>query len=145
MGGQFSMANTGRVRRKPDGGLERAQSERAVQSVFRSDFCRHHMSGTSAAIPAASSKVKGALEVPTPFAAISGHVILPPDRFFNVHILDTETHPGTLFVRHRKSGPENLRKSCVRAGKEWWATAWRPSQGYRQTMAFALRPILSGL
>ncbi len=67
--------------------LEDAQ--RAAQ-VYRPDLYRAAISPLGAAVPAANSKVEGALQTPTHVGSSEGSLILGPDGFFDDRIFDPE-------------------------------------------------------
>jgi ABC-type nitrate/sulfonate/bicarbonate transport system substrate-binding protein len=73
-------------------GLNATEAQQTAAAVFRSDLYRMHLASAGADLPAASAKVEGSLEVPTPVASSRGRLILPPDRFFDARIFD----PGLL-------------------------------------------------
>ncbi|WP_299969092.1 CmpA/NrtA family ABC transporter substrate-binding protein [uncultured Roseobacter sp.] len=69
-------------------GLDEAAARTAARTVFRSDLFRAALSGTSADLPGASSKVEGALEGDTAVASAAGRVILCRDRFFDGRVFE---------------------------------------------------------
>lgn len=73
-------------------GLDPEAAETIAASVFRSDLYRLHLGPAGADLPAASAKVEGTLDRPTPVASSRGKLILPPDRFFDAQVFD----PGAL-------------------------------------------------
>ncbi|MEO8722205.1 MAG: CmpA/NrtA family ABC transporter substrate-binding protein [Sphingobium sp.] len=62
----------------------------AAAQVFRPDIYRAAMVGTDAVIPAASTKVEGAIEHPIGAGSVTGRLILGPDRFFDGMIFDPD-------------------------------------------------------
>jgi NitT/TauT family transport system ATP-binding protein len=62
----------------------------AAAQVFRPDIYRSAMAGTDAVIPAASTKVEGAIAHPTGAGSVTGRLILGPDRFFDGMIFDPD-------------------------------------------------------
>lgn len=69
-------------------GLDRSTAARAARSVFRTDLYRAALSQTSAELPAASSKIEGALHAPQLVSSSSGHLKLGPDQFFDSRIFE---------------------------------------------------------
>lgn len=69
-------------------GLDPKMAETIAASVFRSDLFRQHLGPAGADLPAASAKVEGSLEQPTPVASSRGRLILSPDRFFDAQVFD---------------------------------------------------------
>jgi two-component system, oxyanion-binding sensor len=69
-------------------GLNPKKAQDTAAAVFRSDLYRSHLALAGADLPAASAKLEGSLEVPTPVASSRGRLILSPDRFFDARIFD---------------------------------------------------------
>jgi two-component system, oxyanion-binding sensor len=69
-------------------GLDPATAQTTAAAVFRSDLYRLHLASTGADLPAASAKVEGLLDEPTPVASSRGRLILPADRFFDAQVFD---------------------------------------------------------
>lgn len=69
-------------------GLDATAARSAAATVFRSDLYRLHLASAGADLPAASVKIEGSLEQPTPVASSRGKLILPPDRFFDAQVFD---------------------------------------------------------
>jgi NitT/TauT family transport system ATP-binding protein len=69
-------------------GLDPATAQGTAAAVFRSDLYRLHLVPSGADLPAASAKVEGSLDRPTPVASSRGRLILAPDRFFDARIFD---------------------------------------------------------
>ncbi|MCA0044457.1 CmpA/NrtA family ABC transporter substrate-binding protein [Celeribacter litoreus] len=69
-------------------GLDRDAARKASRAVFRSDLYRQALASTSADLPGASSKLEGALEVPTPVSSPSGRLILGRNQFFDGRIFE---------------------------------------------------------
>jgi two-component system, oxyanion-binding sensor len=62
-------------------------AELAVSS-YRPDLFRRALTPVGAALPGASSKVEGALKVPTAIGSVQGSLVLGPDGFFDGKIFD---------------------------------------------------------
>jgi NitT/TauT family transport system ATP-binding protein len=71
-------------------GLDPAAAAAAATAVWRSDLYRRHLGPAGADLPAASSRLEGAVRVPTAVASSRGRLILPPDRFFDGAIFDPD-------------------------------------------------------
>lgn len=71
-------------------GLDRAQSVRAARQVFRSDIYRDALKGSGMDVPGASSRVEGAISVPSAAASALGRITLLPNQFFDRRIFDPE-------------------------------------------------------
>ena len=71
-------------------GLDRGQAVRAAGGVFRSDIYRDALQGSGMDVPGASSRVEGALAVPTPVASALGRLTLLPNQFFDRRIFDPD-------------------------------------------------------
>jgi ABC-type nitrate/sulfonate/bicarbonate transport system substrate-binding protein len=69
-------------------GLDPEAAQVTAARVFRSDLYRLHLGSTGADLPAASAKVEGSLDQPTPVASSRGRLILPADRFFDAQVFD---------------------------------------------------------
>lgn len=69
-------------------GLKERWAQGLAAAVFRSDLYRLHLGPAGADLPAASAKVEGSLERPTPVASSRGKLILPPDRFFDAQVFE---------------------------------------------------------
>ncbi len=61
-----------------------------VSAAYRPDIYRGALKHMGLAIPAASSKVEGALERPTPVGSVQGTLLLGPDGFFDGQIFDPD-------------------------------------------------------
>lgn len=61
-----------------------------ARRTYRSDIYRAALAETAAVLPAASSKVEGALSAPVPVGAMNGKLILGPDGFFDGRIFDPD-------------------------------------------------------
>lgn len=66
------------------GGEERL----AAETVFRPDLLRRALAPIGADLPAASSKLEGALSAPTEAPSLHGSLTLGPDRFFDGAVFD---------------------------------------------------------
>ncbi len=64
-------------------GLDRRAAQAAGRRVFRSDLYRRFVGDLAPDMPGASSKIEGAISVPTPVASRRGRLTLEPDRFFD--------------------------------------------------------------
>lgn len=71
-------------------GLDRVQAVRTAGQVFRSDIYRDALAGSGMDMPGASSRVEGALAVPTPVASALGRLTLLPNQFFDRQIFDPD-------------------------------------------------------
>ncbi|WP_146588191.1 CmpA/NrtA family ABC transporter substrate-binding protein [Puniceibacterium confluentis] len=69
-------------------GLDRVASVKTAEGVFRSNLHRNALRQTSAELPAASSKIEGALGARTTLHAESGRITLNRDVFFDGRIFD---------------------------------------------------------
>ncbi|SNR49766.1 CmpA/NrtA family ABC transporter substrate-binding protein [Puniceibacterium sediminis] len=69
-------------------GLDRVASVNTAEGVFRSNLHRNALRQTSAELPAASSKVEGALGARTTLPAESGRITLSRDVFFDGRVFD---------------------------------------------------------
>ena len=58
--------------------------------LFRSDIYRRALAGGATPLPGASSKVEGALELPSGAGSDSGKLTLGPDRFFDGRVFDPD-------------------------------------------------------
>ncbi|OSP56430.1 CmpA/NrtA family ABC transporter substrate-binding protein [Pseudoruegeria sp. SK021] len=67
-------------------GTDRAMAISAARDVFRTDLYRRHLRDTGAEFPLADDKIEGAVAAPTAVPAITGTMILSPDRFFDGRI-----------------------------------------------------------
>ncbi|MEM9433918.1 MAG: CmpA/NrtA family ABC transporter substrate-binding protein [Pseudomonadota bacterium] len=65
-----------------------ALTEAQIDLVVRPDLQRQHFARPGFDLPGASSKVEGAILVPTPVASASGELTLHPDRFFDGQVFD---------------------------------------------------------
>jgi NitT/TauT family transport system ATP-binding protein len=72
-------------------GLDVMQARHAAQAVFRSDLYRLHLRPAGADLPAASSRLEGAVSEPGLHPAAAGRVLLLPDRFFDGAVFDPDT------------------------------------------------------
>ena len=61
-----------------------------AQNVFRPDLYRAALSGSSATLPGASSKLEGALAGPLGVGSSQGRLVLGPDKFFDGRAFDPE-------------------------------------------------------
>ncbi|MEM7710591.1 MAG: CmpA/NrtA family ABC transporter substrate-binding protein [Pseudomonadota bacterium] len=64
-------------------GLDPKASADLAKATFRSDLHRVYLDGTGAALPSASSRVEGAIAVPTAIPTSGGTLTLSPDAFFD--------------------------------------------------------------
>lgn len=64
-------------------GLDRRAAQAAGRRVFRSDLYRRFLRDLAPDMPGASSKIEGAISVPTPVASRRGRLTLEPDQFFD--------------------------------------------------------------
>lgn len=71
-------------------GLDGAAARAAGAAVFRSDLYRQNLGPAGAILPAASSKVEGALEAPLTLHTARGPMILSRSRFFDGAIFDPD-------------------------------------------------------
>ena len=71
-------------------GLDRAESRRAAQAVYRTDLYRRHLAPLGAPMPGASSKVEGRIAPGTPVASDQGRLFLAANRFFDDRIFDPD-------------------------------------------------------
>lgn len=71
-------------------GLDRAQAIHAAKQVFRSDIYRDALVGSGMDVPGASSRVEGAVAVPTAAASALGRITLLPNQFFDRRIFDPD-------------------------------------------------------
>lgn len=71
-------------------GLDRAAAIRAAKGIYRSDLHRLALAGTGADLPAASSKVEGAVTSATLVASESGGLLLHRDAFFDGRIFEPD-------------------------------------------------------
>lgn len=71
-------------------GLDSATSRKAAKAVFRSDLYRRHLGPAGADLPAASSRIEGAIAEPGLHPAAAGRVILLPDGFFDGSVFDPD-------------------------------------------------------
>ena len=69
-------------------GIDPQWAASRASAVFRSDLHRLHLRGAGADLPGASEKLEGALVQATALPAERGHLILPPDRFFDARVFD---------------------------------------------------------
>ncbi|MBM2576359.1 ABC transporter substrate-binding protein [Jannaschia sp. Os4] len=69
-------------------GLDRKAAQAAGRRVFRSDLYRRLVGDLAADMPGASSKVEGALAVPTAVASRRGMLTLRPDAFFDGRVFE---------------------------------------------------------
>ena len=69
-------------------GLKTVAAQGTAATIFRSDLYRLHLGPAGADLPAASAKVEGSLDEPTPVASSRGKLILQPDRFFDAQVFD---------------------------------------------------------
>lgn len=72
------------------------ENAKIAAGTFRPDLYRAALAETSEPIPAASSKVEGALASPAAFGATRGHVQLGPDGFFDGKVFDPDDIEGYL-------------------------------------------------
>jgi NitT/TauT family transport system ATP-binding protein len=73
-----------------------AEKSDLARRVYRPDIFRSAMTGIGVDLPNASSKVEGALTVPTPVASSLGKVVLGPDGFFDGVPFDPSDLTGYL-------------------------------------------------
>jgi two-component system, oxyanion-binding sensor len=59
-------------------------------SSYRPDYFRRALKSVGAALPGASSKVEGALMMPTSAGSLQGNLVLGPDGFFDGRIFDPD-------------------------------------------------------
>ncbi|WP_323765421.1 CmpA/NrtA family ABC transporter substrate-binding protein [Marinovum sp.] len=71
-------------------GLDRAAAKAAAARVFRSDLHRAALSGLTASLPTAASRIEGGVSQPTAVPAEAGRLILDRDRFFDGRIFDPD-------------------------------------------------------
>ena len=71
-------------------GLDRTAAKSAAARVFRTDLHRAALSGLSASLPTASSRIEGGVTEPTAVPADVGQLILGRDRFFDGRIFDPD-------------------------------------------------------
>ncbi|TKA97745.1 ABC transporter substrate-binding protein [Cereibacter changlensis] len=71
-------------------GLEPAAARRIAREVFRSDLYRQHLGPAGADLPAASSRLEGAVKERGLHPAAQGRVMLLPDAFFDRAIFDPD-------------------------------------------------------
>ena len=64
-------------------GLDRKAAQAVGRRVFRSDIYRRFLGDLAPDMPGASSKIEGAISVPTPVASRRGRLTLEPDAFFD--------------------------------------------------------------
>jgi NitT/TauT family transport system ATP-binding protein len=69
-------------------GLSEATSQVRASAVFRSDLFRRHLGPIGVALPRASGKIEGMLEVRETVPAVRGSLILERNRFFDGQIFD---------------------------------------------------------
>ncbi|MBR9843813.1 MAG: ABC transporter substrate-binding protein [Rhodobacteraceae bacterium] len=69
-------------------GLDRGEAMRKGAAVFRPDYFREALHGTTADLPGASAKIEGANPSESAVASEHGTVILKRDSFFDGHIFD---------------------------------------------------------
>ncbi|MGH1451616.1 MAG: ABC transporter substrate-binding protein [Paracoccaceae bacterium] len=69
-------------------GMDRGAATRAAYHVFRSDLYRTAMRDSGADMPAASSKVEGALQMETAVSSENGRLFLQPNAFFDGRVFD---------------------------------------------------------
>ena len=69
-------------------GLDRADAATRARATFRSDIYRAALEGVAHDLPAASSKVEGAIADPMPAASTGGYLILPRDSFFDGRVFE---------------------------------------------------------
>ncbi|NBC36658.1 ABC transporter substrate-binding protein [Novosphingobium sp. FSY-8] len=73
-----------------DGGTHDADAAARAAGVFRPDVYRNALRGSDASLPAASSKVEGSVQKPTPVAATQGSITLHSNSFFDGRIFDPD-------------------------------------------------------
>lgn len=71
-------------------GLDVAPARKSAKAVFRSDLYRLHLGPAGADLPAASSRIEGAVSEPGLHPAAAGRVILLPDGFFDGSVFDPD-------------------------------------------------------
>ncbi len=69
-------------------GLDRDASAAKARATFRSDIYRAALEDIAHDLPLASSKVEGALSVPTPAGSTGSHLILSNDTFFDGRVFE---------------------------------------------------------
>ncbi|PZX15947.1 NitT/TauT family transport system ATP-binding protein [Palleronia aestuarii] len=69
-------------------GLDRDEAAASARAVFRSDLYRAALENTGAELPAASSRIEGALACDSPVAATRGDTVLFRDSFFDGRTFD---------------------------------------------------------
>ena len=74
-----------------------AESDAATAAgVFRPDIYRAALTGTTAPLPGASSKLEGGLGAPIGAGSVQGRLMLGSDRFFDGRAFDPEDIGGYL-------------------------------------------------
>lgn len=71
-------------------GLDVAKARSDAKAVFRTDLYRQHLGAAGADLPAASSRIEGAVSERGMYPASAGKVILLPDTFFDGSIFDPD-------------------------------------------------------
>jgi len=71
-------------------GLDVTAARIGARAVFRSDLYRQHLGPAGADLPAASSRIEGAVSEPGLHPASAGRVILLPDGFFDGSVFDPD-------------------------------------------------------
>mgnify|MGYP001286522954 CR=1 FL=1 len=76
-------------------------NERVARATYRPDLYRAALKPLGAALPAANSKVEGALTRPTPVGSAGGDLVLGPDGFFDGKIFDPDRIEDYLAAQKR--------------------------------------------
>lgn len=71
-------------------GLDVTAARSAAKAVFRTDLYRQHLGSAGADLPAASSRIEGAVSERGLHPAAAGRVILLPDGFFDGSVFDPD-------------------------------------------------------
>lgn len=77
-------------------GLDIAAARDTAMSVFRTDLYRRNLGPAGADLPAASSRLEGAVTEPSLHPAAAGRVMLLPDPFFDGAVFDPDELPAPL-------------------------------------------------
>jgi hypothetical protein len=70
--------------------LDEEKAVTAAKATFRSDLYRMHLGSAGAELPAASSKLEGGCDTPTPAASNRGRLVLARNSFFDGRIFDPD-------------------------------------------------------
>jgi len=79
-----------------DGTAFSPEDAQAAEGVFRPDLYRAALTGSSAPLPGASSKLEGSIDAATGVGATQGRLILGSDRFFDGRAFDPDRIPAYL-------------------------------------------------